>query len=307
MKELHTIVGYGNLGQAVAAALKDKNIPTKILNRNSNSKNVIECNVLDIDDLVKNTTDSSHVYITIGVVYKYSVWAVEWPKIMSNFIHASKINKFKIIFFDNIYLYGPSPLKNPIEEDHPRTPPSKKGQVRLDVANMLESAISGGEINAVIARSPDFYGPNVKNSMLYISAIENILKGKKPQFVGNPSTKHNYIYLPDAARALVVLANDDAAYGQTWHLPTSLATFTTTDLLDKAAKICGQKPGVQVISKLGVKILKLFIPILREVEEMTYQTEHDYNFSSQKFEKAYPAFQITDYDAGLKNMVDSFK
>ena len=307
MKDLHTIIGYGNLGQAVADTLKAKNVPTKILNRSSAAENVTICNVLDVDELIKNTADSSHVYITLGIEYKYSTWKVEWPKIMSNIIKAAKVNKFKVIFFDNLYLYGPSPLQNPITEDHPRNPPSKKGQVRLEIVKMLENAFHNGEIAALIARSPDFYGPNVKNSILYVSGIENILKGKKPQFVGNPHTKHNYIYVPDAAKALCILANDDSAYGQTWHLPTAPASFSTADLLGKAAKICDQKPGVQVISKLGTKVLKLFIPILREVEEMTYQTEHDYNFSSQKFQKAHPDFEITDYETGLQNMVDSLR
>ena len=307
MNNLHTVIGYGNLGQAVVRVLHDKNIPTKILNRSINASGVIPCNVLNIDELTKNTADSSHVYITVGLEYKYSVWKVEWPQIMSNVIEAAKVNGFKIVFFDNMYLYGPSPLQNPITEDHPRNPPSKKGKLRLDLVNMLENAMLNDGVEAVIARSPDFYGPNVKNSILYASAIENILKGKKPQFVGNPNTKHCYIYLPDAARALVILANDDTAYGQTWHLPTAPPTFSTTDMLNKAAILCGQKSGVQVLSKQAVKFLKLFIPILGEVEEMTYQTEHDYNFSSQKFEKAYPDFAITDNDTGIKNMIESLK
>ncbi|MGQ7325468.1 hypothetical protein ACTGW8_12860, partial [Streptococcus suis] len=84
------------------------------------------------------------VFMTVGLEYKLKVWQRDWPVIIDNLIAGASANGSKIVFFDNIYLYGPSPLQNPITEEHPRVPPSKKGKVRLALVEKLEAAMHSG-------------------------------------------------------------------------------------------------------------------------------------------------------------------
>lgn len=308
MNNEHAVLGYGRLGSEIVETLKQKNIPYRILSTNkTDDPQSHAVDALDKDALIAATKDLSHVYVTIGLPYKIKVWQEKWPIIIANVIEAAKANKFKIIFFDNVYLYGPVPLQNPITEEHTVSPPSKKGLVRKQLVEMLLEAHKNGGIELLIGRSPDFYGPGVINSLLYVSAIQNMLKGKPVQFVGNPDTKHNYLYVQDAARALVTLALDTSAYGQTWHLPTNKATLTTRELLKLAADELNIELKVQVLSPAALTVLQLFIPILKEVREMTYQTTDVYNFSSDKFMKAYPDFAITSYEEGIKQTMEFFK
>ena len=51
------------------------------------------------------------------------------------------------------------------------------------------------------------------------------------------------------------------------------------------------------------KVLGLFIPILRELHEMLYQSDRDYFFNSEKFMNRFPDFQITSYDAGVQQTI----
>ncbi len=203
-------------------------------------------------------------------------------------------------------IHGPRPLENPITEDHPQNPPSKKGSVRKSIADALLAEHHENRIRVVIGRSADFYGPNTKNSLLYINSLENLLKGKNSLYIGNPEMKHTYTYTKDAACGTVRLALDPGAYGQVWHLPTSQELVTTTQLVQKMAAIVGSPAKVSVMPKPLVKLLKNFIPILKEVDEMTYQTESDYIFSSDKFMQRYPDFQTTSYDKGIREMIHSF-
>ena len=50
--------------------------------------------------------------------------------------------------------------------------------------------------------------------------------------------------------------------------------------------------------KFGVRILGLFIPVLREFVEMMYQFENDYIFDSTKAEK-FTGLVATSYEEGI--------
>lgn len=53
-----------------------------------------------------------------------------------------------------------------------------------------------------------------------------------------------------------------------------------------------------------VKIIGLFVPVLKEMPEMMYQYDRDYFFDSSKFEKRFK-FIPTTYAEGVRNTVKS--
>ena len=64
--------------------------------------------------------------------------------------------------------------------------------------------------------------------------------------------------------------------------------------------------GVQAAPKWLVRIIGLFVPIMKEMVEMVYQNERSYFFDSSKFERKYD-FQPTDYETGIRESVQFFK
>jgi nucleoside-diphosphate-sugar epimerase len=48
-----------------------------------------------------------------------------------------------------------------------------------------------------------------------------------------------------------------------------------------------------------LKIVGLFVPVLKEMPEMMYQYDRDYFFDSSKFEKRFK-FKTTSYQEGVK-------
>ena len=90
---------------------------------------------------------------------------------MQNVINACIETNATLIFFDNVYMYGPSPLTIPFDENHPQKPSTKKGLARKQTADLLLKAIDENKLKAVIARSADFYGPFAVNSSFYISFL----------------------------------------------------------------------------------------------------------------------------------------
>ena len=61
------------------------------------------------------------------------------------------------------------------------------------------------------------------------------------------------------------------------------------------ASLIGISPSM---SKFSVRILGLFVPVLREFIEMMYQFENDYIFDSSKAEK-FMGMDATSYQKGI--------
>ena len=164
---------------------------------------------------------SEVVYITIGFPYKTKVLEHEWPTFIQYAIEACSEEKAKMVFYDNIYMYDPNQLDGMTEET-PINLPSRKGKVRTEVAQLIMNAIGTGKIEALIARSADFYGPSIQNtSMLTEMVFKPLSQGKKANWLASADFKHSFTYTPDAGRATALLGNTSDAYNQVWHLPAA--------------------------------------------------------------------------------------
>ena len=192
---------------------------------------------------------------------------------------------------------------NGMTEETPINPPSKKGKVRAQIAQMILDEVAAGNLKALIARAADFYGPNIaQNSVLTEVVVKPLSQGKKANWIGDLQYKHSYTYTPDAGKATALLGNTPDAFNQVWHLPTAANPFTGKEWVAAIAKEFNVKPRVNVASKFLVRILGLFMPIMKEVVEMYYQNDRDYVFDSSKFEQRFNV-KPTPYLEGIKQIV----
>jgi nucleoside-diphosphate-sugar epimerase len=303
---MQTILGSGgSVGNELAKVLPRYTDEIRLVSRNPKAVNpndeLISCDLTDKQKLVEAVKGSEVAYLLAGLKYELKTWQELWPKIMQNAIEACKANNTKLVFFDNIYMYDPACIPF-MTEDCPVNPCSKKGKIRARIAQMLMDEVKKGNLKAVIARSADFYGPGKINSVLMLSVYENLLKGKKANWLSSVDFKHSFTYTPDAAKATAILGNDPKAENQIWHLPTTKEPPTGRQWIEAFAKEMNVQPKTQLASRTMVKILGLFNPIMKEFVEMLYQYDRDYVFDSSKFEKMFN-FNPTFYADGIKQIV----
>jgi nucleoside-diphosphate-sugar epimerase len=191
-------------------------------------------------------------------------------------------------------------------EETPFNPVSKKGEVRAQIATMLLDEIKAGSITAMIARSADFYGQKVKNGVYNILVFEKFAKGEKANWPANDAVRHSFTFTRDASKSLIVLAESEEAWNQTWHLPTAPNPLIGKEYLQLAAKQFGVPPRYSVLNKMMVRFAGLFDSDIRETYEMLYQYEYDYIFDSSKFLKAFNS-KPTSYNEGIKITASSYK
>ena len=308
----HLIVGNGPIGRATAQSLHAQGEAVVLASRSAGGLGVpgvaqLPLDALDGAALRAATQGVSHLYLTLGLPYQAAVWERNWPRILHNAIDAALAHGAGLIWFDNLYAYGPLPLRVPMREDHPLDPPSRKGKVRTRLLAMLHEAGTTRGLRWLIARSADFYGPDVRLSILYVAAMERQLQGRAAFWLGRPDQRHSFTYTPDAGRALAQLALDDGAWQQSWHLPTASPAPTPRQLLAESAQLLGAPTAVRALPAALARWLSPVNGLMREVAEMLYQNQQDYVFSSEKFETHYPDFRITPYVQGLAAMVDSLR
>lgn len=302
-----TILGAnGTIGSILAQELKKYTNQIRLVSRNPKTVNETDelfpadlSNPAQVDKAIEG---SDVVYLVVGFEYSLKIWRETWPKLMKATIAACIKYKSKLVFFDNVYLYDIKAIGH-MTEDSAINPPSKKGMVRKEIAEMIMNEIKSGNLTALIARAPDFYGPDNENSILVETVYKNIKKGKRPNWFVDATKKHSFIYTPDAAKATAILGNTPEAYNQVWHLPTDKNTLTGNEWIALFNKETNTSKKVMVLPMFLIKILGMFSPIMREMPEMMYQYDRDYFFDSSKFNKHFN-FTPTTYEMGVKQIVN---
>jgi nucleoside-diphosphate-sugar epimerase len=304
---LHTILGStGNIGTALAKDLSAYTDNIRLVSRNPskiNSKDhLMKADLLNSSELDAAVAGSGTVYLVAGITYKVKIWQEQWPVIMKNTINACKKHGAKLVFFDNMYCYDPNHVGN-LTENSPVNPQSQKGKVRAKIAQMVLDEIKSGKLTAMIVRAADFFGPGAKLSFLNESVINRMKAGKTAQWLYAGDKKHSFTYIPDAAYATAFLAQQENAWNQVWHLPTSKVYPTGQETVNILAKHLGVEPKLQVLGPFMLNLVSLFIPVLKEIKELRYQLDQDYCFDSTKIEKAY-GLKAISIEEGLKRCLE---
>jgi len=223
---------------------------------------------------------------------------------MGNAIEGCKRANARLIFFDNVYMYGK--VSGPMTEDTPFNPCSKKGEIRAQIATTLLNEIKAGKLNAMIARSADFYGPHAKTSVPNILVFDKFAKRATASWLVNDSVPHSYTYTPDAAKSLALLADSESAWNQTWHVPTAPNPPAGKEFIKMVAKEFGVEPNYRVLSRPLLKVAGWFDSNVRGSYEMLYQSDSQYLFDSSKFSKAF-SFEPISYAEGVRRTASAYK
>ena len=190
-----------------------------------------------------------------------------------------------------------------LDESTPMKPHTRKGTVRLEMAEELAELSDKGDLELATARASSYFGPRATwQSPLGERVIGRALNGKSAQVIGDPETKHSYTYLKDLSRVLATLGTDGRAVGEVWHVPNAPAR-TTTEIIGMIGDELGQKIKVSPAPELVLWMMGLFNPTVRELNEMLYEFKNDFVTDGEKFTEAF-GMQATPLDQALAETVE---
>ena len=302
--ELHVIIGTGPLGQSVMRALREKgHTNVRMVNRSGKRHPDIPVSIEIVASDAYNVDQVEAVTQGAAVVYQcaqpgYTQWPEKFPPLQRAILEGSARNGAVLVVGDNLYMYGDTDGA-PIHEGLPYKPHGHKTRTRAQMATEILEAHASGKIKAVIGRGSDFYGEGVKGALLGELVFDNIMQGKAAQTIGNPDLLHTQTYIGDFGRGLVILGENESAWGEAWHIPNA-PTVTTREVLSIIEEEMGQPIKVAPMPKLMFEVLSLVHPMLREYREMRYELEKPYIVDHSKFVAAFGDIH-TPLREGIRN------
>lgn len=303
---MQTILGAnGQIGEELARELKrnftsDIRIVSRDAKKVNDTDEVFSADLSIREKAIEAVKGSEIAYFTLGLPISSDLWKKQFPLILQNVIDACKINGTKLVFFDNTYMYPQD--GRVLNENTVFDPVGRKGRVRRKMAEMVLREIESGELEAVICRAPEFYGPGKTQSITNTLVFNNIKEGKKLKVPLSTSKKRSLIWTPDASRATALIGNTPDAFWQTWHLPVDKSHPTYNEFIRMASGIYGKDLKYSAVPKFIFKIGSLFNKQIKELLELLPRYEHDNIFDDAKFRMRFPEFQVTTYKQGISQI-----
>lgn len=303
------VIGYGPVGRETASLLAGRGDAVRIVQRRQPPKmpagsTFQPADVEDAEAIRRACAGVETVACCIGLPYDSALWARTWPRAMANLLAGCAASGARLVFADNLYLYGPQ--NRPLTEDLPLTTFGRKPRIRAEITQMWLEAHRAGKVRAVAVRASDFYGPNAATSVISAYGVARFVAGK-PALVPYPADNpHDFTYLPDFGRAVVTLVDaPDDAYGSGWHVPNA-PTQTLRQALTLAAARVGVPPRMTVLPRWLGTVAGLFNKEVAEVAEMRFQWDRPYVVDSSKFAARFWR-DATPFEQGLDATVASYR
>lgn len=305
------IFGTGPLGLSVMDALVERGYANiTLINRSGKAPEILPRGVAVASGNATHPDQVATLVKGADVVFHcaqpgYVNWPTQFPPITNGILEGViKAGVPKLVFGDNLYMYGPTDGQ-PVHENLPYAAEGHKGRTRAAMATLLLDAHRTGKVNVAIGRASDFYGPRVTGSAVGDRVFPAILQGKAASTMGNIDLPHTYTYIKDFGRGLVTLSENDAAFGKAWHIP-SAETLTTRAFLTLAFEIAGQKPKISSMSKMMLQIGGLFVPEAKEMIEMWYEFSEPYAVDHRAFAKVFGA-SVTPHRQAIRETLEWYK
>lgn len=316
-QQLHVIVGKGPVGTATAEALlrdghrvrflsRSGGIPAGIDPTSGDGIEALAVDATDAEALTAAAAGATTLYNCLNP--EYHRWATDWPPMAEALLAAAEATGAGYVIMGNLYGYGSAggagwTEANPMTEDRPLAATGTKGAVRSRMWADALARHEAGRVRVTEARASDFYGPLVvEGGYLGERTVPALLAGRRPQVVGDPSVPHSFTFIPDVGRALATLGTDDRSWGRPWHVPTASAS-TISGMVDELCDAAGvARVEVRVVPHLVVRATGLFVPFMRELEEVRYQFVEPFVLDSSAFSDTF-GWTATSLDEGLRETV----
>lgn len=300
------VIGYGPVGAATVDILRARGQHARVAQRKRPAGLPFDvpftnCDVTDRTSLRAAAEGAAQIVLAIGLPYSGPVWRDTWPKIMENVVETAAATGARVVFVDNLYMYGSQ--TKPLREDMPLSDLPLKRAARSAVTRIWQAA--SGRVRLAAVRGPDFYGPGVTLSVLGDTGIAALARGKAAMWINDCDIPHDIAYVPDYARAVVSLLDaPDDAFGQAWHVPCA-PTRRPRELLALAAKTLGQPLRVRNLPFWALRGLSMFTPELGEFVEMRFAWDRPYLVDAAKFKARFWS-DPTPFEVGIPATARSF-
>jgi len=227
--------GSGFLGRRVAAALVDAGVQVAVVDARGEDIPGVEClhaRVEDVDlvalvdgrgvDAVFHLAGTAEIAPSLDdPVTDLVSNAVTTLRVLASLQRAQRHPV--VLYASSAVVYGKA-QREPIDEDHPLRPTSPYGVSKLASEQYARLAAELHGLRTVSARIFSLYGPGQRKQVVYDLAMR-LLAGENPLLIrSSADVVRDLVFVDDAARACVLLAQRAACRGEAVNIATGEPT-----------------------------------------------------------------------------------
>jgi len=254
-----------------------------------------------IEDLRRAIGDASVVLHALNLPYdKWTGGRLE--RQTENVLAAVGREGRTLLFPGNIYSYAAG--AGVLTPDTPQVPQTPRGAIRLRVEALLHDAAARGDIQALILRAGDFYGPGSRGDWFDQVILRSIGRGRI-SLIGTPGVGHAWAYLPDLARGFERLAALRRTLGpcESFHFA---GHFVTPEVLGQALQAVLPEARLTRFPLALLHLAGLFDAATRGVARMDYLWRVPLELRDPRFSALLGADFATPFPAAIAATVAAF-
>lgn len=212
----------------------------------------------------------------------YPDWAAQLPGLTAKCIEAARVNDATILIPGNVYVYGVEAADDfgPHQAHGAQNP---LGRLRVQ----MEQTYRDSGCKVIVLRAGDFLDTEASGNWFDKVMAPSLKKGVLT-YPGNPDIPHAWAFLPDMARAGVMLAERREALPRFADIAFPGYTLTGHEL----AALCGAK--VKRMSWLPIRMARPVWRMAKLLLEMRYLWDKPHFMAPQSFAQVLPTFRATD-------------
>ena len=174
-----------------------------------------------------------------------------------------------LLFPGNIYNYGAT--DRVVTPDLPQRPQTARGAIRVEVEKLYQSAARRGDMQVIIIRAGDFFGPESRGDWFDLAMMTEAKAGKL-KLMGVKGVGHAWAYLPDLGRAFEKLAwhRDELGAFENLHFAGNFVTPEQMGAAVTAVRVL----KLSMYPRWIFGAVGLVNPLMRELNKMAYLWEH---------------------------------
>lgn len=282
MNERHVVVGAGPVGRVTALLLVERGHEVLLVSRSGAGDAVpgaerVAADAADADALTRLARGASAIYNCVNPP-AYDKWPQLWPPVAAALLVAAETTGAVLVTVGNLYPYGP--VDAPMVEGIPDLGTGTKARVRARMWADALAAHRAGRIRAVEVRGSDYAGAGVGDGGHLPRVVPRALGGKGVRMFGSPDQPHSWTDVRDMGRALVAVAASEPSWGRVWHAPTNPPRTQREAVTDICRSVGKEPAGVRGYPRAVLAVGSRVSPMLRELEETTYQFQRPFVLDS---------------------------
>ncbi|MFY2823320.1 epimerase [Ruegeria sp. MALMAid1280] len=227
----------------------------------------------------------------------YPDWQAQVPELTRRVISVARDTGATVIIPGNVYVFG-ADVPGPWSAATPHLAQNPLGRIRIG----MEEAYRASTVRTIILRAGDYLDTCASGNWFDRVMIKSLAQGRFI-YPGNPDIAHAWAYLPDLARAAVVLAEMRESLPRFCDVPYQGYTATGSEMAQALSRVTGRHVSVQRMNWLPIQLARPFWRVVPYLLEMRYLWNTPHSLEDSFFRELVGGFQRTDLDTALKRAI----